>query len=157
MDYVVTESNDAPFHFAAIHDRTTMPDLSRKIERHVTTALKSLRDVGRPFEKAVVLYWDHEEEKSLIESPDGVEIDVGWQVDDPFVDHATGVETVTTPAGPYATTTHIGTYDTLYLAHRAIRQWCKKEGRTKIGPNWEVYDHPRDGVPTRTDVYYVIG
>jgi predicted transcriptional regulator YdeE len=157
MDYVVTESNDAPFHFAAIHDRTIMADLSRKIERHVTTALKSLRAAERPFEKAVVLYWDHEDERSLIESPDGVELDIGWQVDEPFVDPTAGVETVTTPAGPYATTIHIGTYDTLYRAHRAIREWMKKEGRRKIGPNWEVYDHPRDGVPTRTDVYYLIG
>jgi effector-binding domain-containing protein len=157
MDYIVTESNAPPVHVAAIHDRTTMPDLSRKIERHVGTAIKSLREADEPFGKAVVIYWDHEDDKPLIDTPDGVEIDVGWQVERPFDDHAHGVMTVTTPAGPYATTTHIGPYDTLHEAHSAIRHWLKTEGRRKIGPNWEIYDHPKEGEPLRTDVFFLIG
>ncbi len=157
MDYVIAKGTAAPLQIAAIHDRATMPDLVRKIERHGGTAVKALREADRPFGRATVIYGDHEDEKALIESPDGAEIDVGWEVDAPFESHGLGIVTVTTPAGPSASTTHVGPYYDLYKAHLAIRQWCREEGRTKIGPNWEVYDHPVEGQPHRTDVFYLIG
>src|SRR5436190_11709934 len=118
MDYVVVEGTAPDAQIAAIHDRTTMPDLARKIERHIGTALKALREERRKFGRAVVIYWDHEDDRSLIESPDGVEIDVGWEVDDPFADPKEGIVTVTTPTGSAASTTHVGPYTELYLAHR---------------------------------------
>lgn len=157
MDYVIVEGPTPALRIAAIHDRATMPDLARKIERHVGTAVKALRKAHRAFGRAAVVYWDHEDERSLIETPDGVEIDVGWEIDAPFDDHLTGIVTVMTPAGPAARTTHVGPYEDLHEAHRAVREWCRKQGHRKIGPNWEVYDHQEEGRPARADVFYLIG
>lgn len=157
MDPLVTETVVSRLQLAAVHDRTTFPDLGRKIMRHVDTTLKSLRGAGVEFGRCVVVYWDHEGDSPLIDTPDGVEIDVGWEVDPAFADPHHGVATAHTPGGPVATTVHVGPYDSLYLAHRAVRDWMKKNGRRRAGPSWEVYDHPREGSPPRTDVFYLIG
>jgi effector-binding domain-containing protein len=103
-----------------------------------------------------VVYWDHAAEKSLIESKEGVEIDVGWEVDAPYSDPRRGITTVRTPNGATATTTHVGPYSTLGEAHRAVRDWILEHGLERAGPSWEVYDHPREGEPPRADVFYLI-
>jgi effector-binding domain-containing protein len=156
VDYVIVTGPASPFQVAAIHDRATIPDLARKIERHVGTALNALNEADRTFGRATVVYWDHEDERSLIATPDGVEIDVGWEVDAPFDDHTTGIVTVTTPAGPTASTTHVGPLEDLHEAHRAVREWCKQHGHQRVGPNWEVYNPPREGQPPRTGIFYLL-
>jgi hypothetical protein len=62
-----------------------------------------------------------------------------------------------TPAGPVATTAHIGPYDHLGDAHGAIRAWCKAHDHALAGPNCAIYAHWTDD-PTqqRTDVFYLL-
>ena len=156
MDYVVARSTAPPIEIAAIHDQATMDDLVSKIERHIESVIQDLQKAGIKFGRAAVIYWDHEEEKSLIESADGVEIDVGWEVEALFDDRKAGIFSVRTPAGASASTTHIGPYNELHKAHSAVRQWCKQHDVRRLGPNWEVYDHPREGQPLRTDVFYLV-
>ncbi len=45
----------------------------------------------------------------------------------------------TLPAGPAATTTHIGPYDKLSDAYAAIQQWIEAEGFVAAGAPWESY------------------
>jgi AraC family transcriptional regulator len=45
----------------------------------------------------------------------------------------------TLPAGPAASTTHIGSYDKLPDAYAAIQQWIEAEGLVAAGAPWESY------------------
>ena len=89
-----------------------------------------------------------------------INLEVGVEMDGPF----TGVGEVIasrTPGGTVATTTHLGPYQLLANAHRAIREWCKHNGHRMAGPNWEIYGHWRDewnNDPSQivTDVFYLL-
>jgi effector-binding domain-containing protein len=61
------------------------------------------------------------------------------------------------PGGEVATTAHIGPYDRLGDAHRAIVQWVADHKRELAGPNWELYGHWTDD-PAKlwTDVFYLL-
>ena len=64
-----------------------------------------------------------------------------------------------TPAGPTASVVHLGPYQQLGAAHKAIVDWCAAHNHQLAGPNWEIYGHWQDGWNTdpsqiRTDVYY---
>ena len=156
MTYEVNRAPVSPLQLAAVRDLATMHDLVRKIERHVGHVIACLNEAGVKFSRCVIVYWDDDGETSLIESADGVPVDVGWEVAQPFADPKAGIATVQTPSGTAATTIHIGPYYELYKAHNAVREWCKENGAKRVGAHWEVYDHPREGVPTRTDVFYLI-
>ena len=65
------------------------------------------------------------------------------------------------PAGPIATLTHFGPYQSLGAAHQAIHQWCKDNNREPIRPCWETYGHwqtawNNDPSQIRTDIYYLL-
>jgi effector-binding domain-containing protein len=66
-----------------------------------------------------------------------------------------------TPAGPAVSVTHVGPYQQLGAAHKAIREWCATNGQRPVGPNWEVYGHWQDAWNSdpsqiRTDVFYQV-
>jgi effector-binding domain-containing protein len=91
---------------------------------------------------------------------DQINLEVGVELNAPFPGYGEVVGSAT-PAGPVAATTHYGPYGLLREAHKAIRQWCGKNGHTLAGPNWEVYGHWKDewnSDPTKisTDVYYLL-
>ena len=59
-----------------------------------------------------------------------------------------------TPAGTAATTVYLGPYDQMKLAHEAIHQWARENGRRLAGPSWEVYGHwSDDPARLRTDIF----
>jgi len=89
-----------------------------------------------------------------------INLEVGVELDAPFAGYGEVVGS-TTPAGPVAATTHHGPYGLLHEAHEAIRLWCRNNGYTLAGPNWEVYGHWRDewnSDPSKicTDVFYLL-
>ena len=43
------------------------------------------------------------------------------------------------PAGPVATTMHIGTYEGLGEAYASVQQWIEVQGLTPGGAPWECY------------------
>jgi AraC family transcriptional regulator len=64
----------------------------------------------------------------------------------------------TLPAGPAATTRHIGPYDKLPDAYAAIQQWMEAEGLVAAGAPWESYvtdpaEYP-DPKDWKTDVFW---
>jgi effector-binding domain-containing protein len=67
------------------------------------------------------------------------------------------VETLQTPAGRVATTTHWGSYDGLHGAFEAVHDYCRREGLQMTGTSWEVYgDWSDDPSKVRTDVFVLI-
>ncbi len=97
----------------------------------------------------VAVYWDG-----------SIRLEVGVELHGPFVDHGDVVRSAT-PAGLVASTTHLGPYGRLGLAHDAIHQWCNANHRTLAGPKWEIYGHWQDAWNSdpsqiRTDVYYLL-
>jgi effector-binding domain-containing protein len=92
---------------------------------------------------------------------DGViNLEVGVELDAPFAGHSEVVGSAT-PAGPVATTSHLGPYGRLHEAHHAILEWCRANGYKLAGPNWEIYGHWKDewnSDPSKivTDVYYLL-
>lgn len=97
----------------------------------------------------VAIYWD-----SVIN------LEVGVELESPFGGHGDVVGS-STPAGLMATTTHYGPYGQLHLAHEAIQRWCRTNGHSADGPQWEIYGHwqdewNRDPSLIRTDVFYLL-
>jgi effector-binding domain-containing protein len=89
-----------------------------------------------------------------------INLEVGVELEAPFGGHGEVVGS-STPAGTVATTTHLGPYGLLHEAHDAIRQWCRNNGYTVKGPNWEIYGHWKDewnsdSSKITTDVFYLV-
>ena len=89
-----------------------------------------------------------------------INLEVGVELDTPFAGFGEVVAS-TTPSGLVATTTHFGPYGQLHHAHKAILQWCGKNGDTLAGPSWEIYGHWKeewnsDPSRIRTEIYYLL-
>jgi effector-binding domain-containing protein len=89
-----------------------------------------------------------------------INLEVGVELEAPFGGYGEVVGS-TTPPGTVATTTHFGPYGLLHEAHDAIRLWCRTNGYTLTGPNWEIYGHWKDEwnrEPSKitTDVFYLL-
>jgi effector-binding domain-containing protein len=87
-------------------------------------------------------------------------LEIGVELSSPIAPHGEVLPS-SLPAGPVATTTHLGPYQNLGAAHEAIHQWCKAHHREPIRPCWETYGHWQDAWNTdpsqiRTDVYYLL-
>jgi effector-binding domain-containing protein len=85
-----------------------------------------------------------------------INLEVGVEVAQPFAGDGQ-VVCSSTPAGLVATAAHLGPYDRLGDAHRAVTRWCAAHGHALAGPSWEVYGHWTDD-PTqlRTDIFYLL-
>ena len=89
-----------------------------------------------------------------------INLEVGVELDAPFAGCGEVVGSGT-PAGLVAATTHYGPYALLKNAHDAILRWCRRQGHTPAGPNWEIYGHwqddwNRDPSKICTDVFYLL-
>ncbi|HLF76099.1 MAG TPA: GyrI-like domain-containing protein [Dehalococcoidia bacterium] len=58
------------------------------------------------------------------------------------------------PGGEAAVYLHVGPYDKVEAAYRAIGDWMTREGRVSTGEPWEVYLSPPEEVPPRTEVVF---
>jgi effector-binding domain-containing protein len=84
-----------------------------------------------------------------------VAIEAGFPV--PFEVPGEGsVEPSMLPDGPAAVTTHLGRFEDLAVAYRAVHRWLDERGLVPAGPHWEVYLTDPDSEPDpsrwRTDV-----
>lgn len=89
-----------------------------------------------------------------------INLEVGVELQSPFAGRGEVIGSAL-PSGLIATTTHLGPYNQLGMAHQAIRDWCATQGHTLAGPNWEIYGHWQDAwncdpSKIRTDVYYLL-
>lgn len=80
-------------------------------------------------------------------------VEAGFPVADPIGDsddvHPSGL-----PAGPAATTVHVGPYDEMEPAYRALDEWVRSHGGEPAGDPWEIYFSEPKGDPQtwRTEI-----
>ena len=156
MDYDVRVCEVTATPLAVARGFATRETLGRRIvelldEVYRFQAQKNMHQAGLN----VVVYRQAPEAGQSL-APGGFPVEAGVQVEAPFPSAGT-VVCAATPAGPVATTTHMGPYEGLPQAHAAVRQWCGDEGRALAGPRWEIYGHWHDDPDQRrTDVYYLL-
>jgi len=82
--------------------------------------------------------------------------DFGVEVTREF-DASDEVRPVRTPGGEAAMVRHVGPYDGLPEAHRAIHEWSRESGRALAGTSWEIYgDWNEDASKMETWVLYLL-
>jgi effector-binding domain-containing protein len=81
-------------------------------------------------------------------------VEVGVELDQPVELHGRIVRSAL-PAGPVATTRHVGPYSRLGDAHDAVIRWSEAQGLTLAGPRWEVYGQG-DVEPPETDIFWLL-
>jgi effector-binding domain-containing protein len=150
MEYEVRLEASASRPLAVVRRRASAQELPRVVPEACGTVWNVVRaqqiaGAGRH----IAIYWDGQ-----------INLDVGVELLAPFGGHGEVVD-ATTPAGTVATTVHLGPYNRLLEAHRAICQWCAQHGHSPAGPNWEIYDHWKnewnnDPTKIRTEVYYLV-
>lgn len=142
--------------FAAVLDRANLQDLPTKVGHNVNTVLQFLERSHMEFGRCIVMYSDVPGTESLLASQSGVPIHVGWEVTVPFNEEGSGVARASTPGGMAASIVHTGPFEDLPQTHSAIRGWCLEHDLNIDGTSWEIYDHPREGQPQRTEIFYSI-
>ena len=85
-----------------------------------------------------------------------MDADFGVEVTGSFEDEGEVVFTHT-PAGPVASTLHVGPYDRLSDANGAIEAWCAAHGRKLGGSSWEIYGDPsEEAMKLEVQVVYLL-
>jgi effector-binding domain-containing protein len=72
-----------------------------------------------------------------------LEVDFGVEVSRAFAGDGQ-IVFAQTPAGPTASTVHVGTPDQIAKANAAIEEWCRANHRPLAGVSWEIYGDPGD-------------
>lgn len=144
---------------AVVRVRATRRNLGERIREtlaeNLVYPLLKKRGIERPGFN-VIVYRD-EGEKALLDTEEGLVVEVGVETPVPWVDEGRVVGS-STPGGIAATAVHAGPYSGLGETHASLRAWCRSNGRAIVGPNWEVYGHwNRDPASLRTEVFYLLG
>jgi effector-binding domain-containing protein len=150
MPYTIRLEHVAAQPLAVVRRRAKLEELPAVVPAACGTvwnALKANNIAGAG--RHIALYLDDE-----------INLEVGNEIDTPITAFGEVIPS-TTPAGTVATTTHVGPYQLLKLAHVAIREWCVANGHKLAGTNWEIYGHWREewnNDPSKivTDVFYLI-
>jgi effector-binding domain-containing protein len=148
VPYEVIVEFAQPRELAAIREGTTHQRLSADIVRLLGEVWPVLREQGVTTGHNVVVYRGGDGDTLLV--------DFGVEVLSPFEDHGR-IRHVSTPAGEVAMAAHYGEYSDLGHAWSALEHWCRDNGRSPAGVNWEVYgDWDDDPAKRRTDVYFLL-
>jgi effector-binding domain-containing protein len=134
---------------AVVRRQAQRSELARLVPELCGVVWNAVRAQGTKGGRHVAVYWDS-----------GIRLEVGVELEGPFVDHGNVVRSAT-PAGLVAWTTHLGPYGGLGAAHDAVREWCEANDHQLAGPGWEIYGHwlPEwNSAPDRirTDVVYLV-
>ncbi len=143
MAYSVTISTVAPQWILANRAVAKQSDVSK--------TMLGLLGQGWDFVKRNGIKTDGQNVAVYRGAPDGVAIEAGPRL----LEKVEG--SVATPSGLAASVIHMGPYEQLGQAHKAIVDWCASNGHVLEGPNWEVYGHHEDDpAKRRTDVFYLL-
>ena len=151
MEYDVQIHDVGSAPIAVIAGRATGSDLPKKIFSLLGAVRESLkkRSVGE-MGLNVVLY------NREPETDEGFSIEVGVGIAT-LLEADGDVVCSLTPAGPVAAVVHMGPYEQVPQAHKALLRWCRENGHSTAGPNWEVYGHWNEQPDQRrTDVFYLL-
>ena len=103
----------------------------------------------------VVVYWD-EPGAHLLASPDGIPVDIGAEITEPFSGD-TDLACTATPSGRFISVVHTGPYDRLGEAYDALIGFARAQSLTLAGPYWEFYGHwSDDPAKLQTEVCYAV-
>jgi effector-binding domain-containing protein len=103
----------------------------------------------------VVVYWD-ETGRHLLGSPQGIPVDIGAEITEPFTGDSE-LACTSTPAGRFISVLHTGPYDRLGEAYDALIQFSRAERLELAGPYWEFYGHwVEDPAQLETTVCYAL-
>lgn len=157
MAYKIWIENARRRELAVVSGRANADTIGQEIGARVEQLYEYLRATpGATTGHNVVVYHDDTSAPRAFVSDRGIPIDVGVECVLP-PGNGNGVRASTTPEGLVATTEHVGPYDRLADAHVAVREWCKANGWSIAGTNWEVYGHwAEDPEQRRTAVYYLV-
>ena len=150
MDYIIQCEQLSSRPLAVVRRRARPDELSKVVPDACGVVWKVIRSQQIPGAgRHVAVYLDNQ-----------INLEVGVELDAPFAS-AGEVVSSGTPAGLVATTTHYGPYALLGKAHEAVVQWCRSNGHTPAGPNWEIYGHwqdewNRDPTKICTEVFYLL-
>jgi effector-binding domain-containing protein len=146
MAHHVEVKQVASIPLAVVRRRARLDELSTVVPEACGVVWNFVRGAAiKPLGRNVALYLD-----------DDINLEVGVEVAGPFASDGNVVLSAT-PAGLVAATIHIGPYNRLPEAHRAIRRWCIDNHHEIAGPNWEIYGHWNDDpAQLQTDVQYLL-
>jgi effector-binding domain-containing protein len=143
MAYTVTISRVAPQWILAARAVAKQSDVSK--------TMLGLLGPGWDFVKRNGIKTDGQNVAVYRGAPDGVAIEAGPRLLEKIE------SSVATPSGLAASVIHMGPYEQLGQAHKAIVDWCEANGHVLEGTNWEVYGHHEDDpAKRRTDVFYLL-
>jgi effector-binding domain-containing protein len=137
-------------HLAVVRHRARRDELSKVVPKACGVVWEALRaEQIKGAGRHIAIYLD-----------DQINLEVGVEMAAPFPGHGEVVASFI-PTGLAAGTVHLGPYESLHEAHRAIHDWCTRNGHTLAGPNWEIYGHWTDDwncdpSKIRTDVFYLL-
>lgn len=139
-DIEVRAQDEQPF--VAVRAHTTQAALEQASARHFPAlfgflAQAAAAPAGPPFIRYLGDEFD----------PDDIEAEFGVPVARP-VPGRDGIAAGTLPAGPVAVTVHLGPYEGISLAYRALTAWISEHGHETAGPVRESY---LIGPPEETD------
>ena len=143
-----------PWPLAAVRRQVTRANLASTVIGAPIWLLTEKRGLPNRNE-TVVIY--HDDGTGLIDqSPDGVAIDVGILLAEPFEGDVL-LHCVMTPGGRAARLRHRGDYDKLPGLHEGVRQWCRDQGHAFSGLHWMHFCYWHEEVALRvTDIYYLL-
>ena len=149
--YNVSLQLAGPRTIAAVHARVPRVAVASTFRRYLDQVYDAARAGAVQLDgQNVFLY------RPVADRPTELDVAFGVGVTAPF-SAAGAVEPSALPVGEVATTTHWGSYAALGAAHAAIDEWCRRHGRRRAGPSWEVYGHWTDDESRlRTDVFYLL-
>ncbi len=146
MRYVVREVELSAQPTAVVAEATTwkvFPALWPQLLERVLTAVRSEGSISPG--RNVMLYKD-----------DVPNVEVGVEVAAPFAQMGAVVSSYL-PPGRAAMTRHIGRYEDLGLAHRAIIEWCDRLELQRVGPRFDLYGRWRDdSADQEVEFYYLV-
>jgi effector-binding domain-containing protein len=146
MPYEVKVGQVEPRPTAVVRRRATSDQLPGVIPAACGEVWQFIRSSGLPHTgRNMALYLDGD-----------MNIEVGVIVSHPFSSDGPVICSAT-PGGMAATAIHLGPYDRIGEANRAILDWCAAQGYRVAGPSWEIYDHWNDDPSKlRTDIFYLV-
>jgi effector-binding domain-containing protein len=144
----------SPLPLAAVRRRATSSNLVNTVISAPVWKLSADRGL-KTTDQTVLIY--HDDGTDLLRNnPDGVTIDIGVLLEEPFVGDLM-LQCIMTPAGRAAHARHFGSYDLLPGAYASIRDWCAAHGHALAGTYWVRYTEWNED-PSRqiTDIYYLL-
>jgi effector-binding domain-containing protein len=149
MTYTIKNRQIEPQPIACVRRRAKLGELTLVVPQACGDSWSLVKKYGIKAGRNVAVYLD-------TDISGDINMEIGQEVFAAFPSKA-DLFCSSMPGGEVATTAHIGPYDRLGDAHRAIVQWVADHKRELAGPNWELYGHWTDD-PAKlwTDVFYLL-